>query len=364
MLDILKAVAPWLVTALTAGVPGVAVMEASTIAEKLGLSDKSVDAVNAALGGQPMTPEQLLALKQADADFELKMRQAGFTHAENMAGIQVWLKQTVPKTFTGTHTLRGTSGSNIVSFTLLAHYINISRMLLEHSRHAVLRRSVAITVLMKRYVVNVYVIYVCEIFRKIEARNSMNSKAVVAAIMLLVGALSVVHAAPSIDFVNQEGSSITYRSVQCVAKHSEGQVISVQGQQGDRISSVNLKNLLAGAEGKYGIQCAAVHAQSGVRYATEFEAVKFRAGEFGSRAPEYDENRFGYGVRIPSSKKTAACYDRVALVLREPCLSDYYGREQYHSSQVSGIEDVEFRYDGYSSDVGVFLERNPRVSWR
>ncbi|WGS40712.1 hypothetical protein LFL97_13385 [Burkholderia sp. JSH-S8] len=64
-------------------------MAASTIAEKLGMSDGSVDAVKAALGGQPMTPEQLLALKQADADFELKMRQAGFTHAENMAGIQV-----------------------------------------------------------------------------------------------------------------------------------------------------------------------------------------------------------------------------------------------------------------------------------
>jgi hypothetical protein len=36
-----------------------------------------------------MTPEQLLALRQADDDFALKMRQAGFTHAENMAGIQV-----------------------------------------------------------------------------------------------------------------------------------------------------------------------------------------------------------------------------------------------------------------------------------
>ncbi|KVU64419.1 hypothetical protein WK72_20180 [Burkholderia ubonensis] len=89
MLDVLKTIAPWLVTALTGGVPGVAAMAASTIAEKLGISDGSVDAVKAALGGQPMTPEQLLALKQADADFELKMRQAGFTHAENMAGIHV-----------------------------------------------------------------------------------------------------------------------------------------------------------------------------------------------------------------------------------------------------------------------------------
>ncbi|TKC83820.1 hypothetical protein FAZ69_22570 [Trinickia terrae] len=89
MLDILKTVAPWLVTALTGGVPGVAVMAASAIAERLGLGGDSVEAVKAALTGQSMTPDQLLELKQADADFELKMRQAGFAHVENMAGIQV-----------------------------------------------------------------------------------------------------------------------------------------------------------------------------------------------------------------------------------------------------------------------------------
>ncbi|WP_338509251.1 hypothetical protein [Burkholderia gladioli] len=89
MLDILKTVAPWLVTALTGGVPGVAAMAASAIADRLGLGDGSVEAVTSALSGQSVTPEQLLALKQADADFELKMRQAGFAHVENLAGIQV-----------------------------------------------------------------------------------------------------------------------------------------------------------------------------------------------------------------------------------------------------------------------------------
>ena len=88
-MDILKTVAPWLVTALTGGVPGIAAMAASTIAGKLGFDDSSIDAVKTALTGEPMTPEQLLTLKQADDDFALKMQQAGFTHAENMAGIQV-----------------------------------------------------------------------------------------------------------------------------------------------------------------------------------------------------------------------------------------------------------------------------------
>jgi len=88
-MDVLKTVAPWLVTALTGGVPGIAAMAASAIAGKLGLPDGSVEAVRSALTGQQMTPEQLLVLKQADDNFALKMQQAGFTHAENMAGIQV-----------------------------------------------------------------------------------------------------------------------------------------------------------------------------------------------------------------------------------------------------------------------------------
>lgn len=78
-----------LVAALTGGVPGIAAMAASTIVDKFGFGDGSVDAVKAALVGQSVTLEQLLALKQVDTDFELKMRQAGVAHAESMAGIRV-----------------------------------------------------------------------------------------------------------------------------------------------------------------------------------------------------------------------------------------------------------------------------------
>ncbi|WP_157650333.1 hypothetical protein [Burkholderia ubonensis] len=192
----------------------------------------------------------------------------------------------------------------------------------------------------------------------------MNSKFTSIAMTFAFSAPTMVNATPSIDFVNREGASITYQSVQCMAKHSGGQSISVQGQQGDRASIVDLRNLLAGAEGKYAIQCTAAHAQSGIRYATEFEAVKFREGELGSHAPSYDENRFGYGVTVPTSKTLTHCYDPINIKFREQCLSDYYGKSQYYSSQVSGIEDVQFRYHGYSSNVGVFLENNPRHNSR
>src|SRR5258708_37971190 len=89
MLDLLKTVAPWLITALTGGPIGLAGMAAKTIAEKIGISDATVDGVKAALTGSTMTPEQMLALKQADNDFSTQMQKLGFTHAENMAGIAV-----------------------------------------------------------------------------------------------------------------------------------------------------------------------------------------------------------------------------------------------------------------------------------
>jgi hypothetical protein len=89
MLDFLKTVAPWLITALTGGPIGLAGMAAKTIADKIGLSDSTVDSVKAALTGSTMTPEQMLSLKQADDDFSTQMQKLGFTHAENMAGIQV-----------------------------------------------------------------------------------------------------------------------------------------------------------------------------------------------------------------------------------------------------------------------------------
>jgi hypothetical protein len=89
MLDFLKTVAPWLITALTGGPIGLAGMAAKTIADKIGLSDATIEGVKTALTGNTMTPEQMLSLKAADNDFSLQMQKLGFTHAENMAGIEV-----------------------------------------------------------------------------------------------------------------------------------------------------------------------------------------------------------------------------------------------------------------------------------
>lgn len=80
--SILKTVAPWIGTALGGPLGGMAVTAA---ADALGLSDKTETAIKAALGGA--TPEQMLALKNADNDFAAKMQALGFDNMEKMAAL-------------------------------------------------------------------------------------------------------------------------------------------------------------------------------------------------------------------------------------------------------------------------------------
>lgn len=78
--SIIKTVAPWIGTALGGPLGGMAVEAA---ANALGISEKTADAVKAAIAGA--TPEQMLALKQADQQFAKDMQALGFSHIEKLA---------------------------------------------------------------------------------------------------------------------------------------------------------------------------------------------------------------------------------------------------------------------------------------
>lgn len=80
--SIIKTVAPWIGTALVGPFGGMAVEAA---ANALGLSDKTTDAVKQALSGA--TPEQMLALKKADQDFQVTMQQLGFKQITDLEAI-------------------------------------------------------------------------------------------------------------------------------------------------------------------------------------------------------------------------------------------------------------------------------------
>lgn len=82
--SIVKTVAPWIGTAIGGPLGGMAVEAA---ASALGLTDKTVDAVKAAIAGA--TPEQLLALKNADQGFALQMQSLGFRHVEALEQLSV-----------------------------------------------------------------------------------------------------------------------------------------------------------------------------------------------------------------------------------------------------------------------------------
>jgi hypothetical protein len=81
---ILKAIAPWIGTALGGPLGGVAV---SFAGKALGLTDATQETLKTALAG--MTPEQSLALKQADNDFQAHMQQLGFDHLDKLEALAV-----------------------------------------------------------------------------------------------------------------------------------------------------------------------------------------------------------------------------------------------------------------------------------
>lgn len=82
--QVLKTVAPWIATAFTGPLGGLAV---GAISDALGLSEKTVDAVNQAIAGA--TPEQMLALKAADQNFAVQMQALGFKNESDLAGLEV-----------------------------------------------------------------------------------------------------------------------------------------------------------------------------------------------------------------------------------------------------------------------------------
>lgn len=77
--DVLKTVAPWIGTALGGPLGGMAVEAASSA---LGLSTKTTEGLKQALSGA--TPEQMLALKNADQAFQVQMQSLGFEHLEHL----------------------------------------------------------------------------------------------------------------------------------------------------------------------------------------------------------------------------------------------------------------------------------------
>lgn len=81
--SILATVAPWIGTALGGPLGSMAVTAA---ADALGLSDKTEAAIKSAISGA--TPEQMLALKNADNEFALNMQALGFDSMEKMAALE------------------------------------------------------------------------------------------------------------------------------------------------------------------------------------------------------------------------------------------------------------------------------------
>lgn len=188
----------------------------------------------------------------------------------------------------------------------------------------------------------------------------MRLKATIPMGVIALGIASSVCAAPSIEFIDRDDSIPTYLAVRCVATHANGLAYRAASQHIDNITAVPLADLLAGASGQYKAECTASLNGSHERYTAKFDAVKFQRGETGNEAPEYDENGFGYGVKVPLSQTRSRCYDPITRRMDQGCLDDYYGNGRYFLDPYFPAPDVTFNENReYSSNIGVFLKDNP-----
>ncbi len=83
---VLGTVAPWIGAAATGGVPALIGMAAAQVGQAFGADiNPTVDAISQAIGGA--SPDQMLALKQADHDFAAKMQELGFQNVQALEKI-------------------------------------------------------------------------------------------------------------------------------------------------------------------------------------------------------------------------------------------------------------------------------------
>lgn len=96
--DVLEATAPWLTTALTSGPVGIAAMAAEKLAGVFGLSDTSAAGVAGQLTNLTLTGDQKVQLQQAEYNYQLQMKQMGFTAEAQMAADEAGTLAAINKT--------------------------------------------------------------------------------------------------------------------------------------------------------------------------------------------------------------------------------------------------------------------------
>ena len=88
---VIEPVAPWLATAFGGPLAGAAVNRAigalNVAVQPNATQQQKVDAIDQAISSCALTPDQLVALKNADLAFQEEMKKADFTHIEQLANL-------------------------------------------------------------------------------------------------------------------------------------------------------------------------------------------------------------------------------------------------------------------------------------
>jgi hypothetical protein len=87
-MDFLKSIAPWLAAAASGNVPALLGMAANELSGVLGY-EVAADSVAIEKAANGANAEQLLAIKQADQTFAMKMQELGYGHIEKLEALAV-----------------------------------------------------------------------------------------------------------------------------------------------------------------------------------------------------------------------------------------------------------------------------------
>lgn len=124
----LSTVAPWIGAAATGGVPALVGMAAVQVGNAFGTDVKgSVEAIAQAVGGA--SPDQLLALKQADNDFAEKMQALGFQNTQALEQIAANDRDSARRMHTSVRDL----STPIISYMVMGAFFGVLYLILSQA---------------------------------------------------------------------------------------------------------------------------------------------------------------------------------------------------------------------------------------
>ncbi|WP_159084563.1 hypothetical protein [Dongshaea marina] len=164
----------------------------------------------------------------------------------------------------------------------------------------------------------------------------------------------------SLDFLTEPDNRELGFSVSCKSKQGLNEYSPYNPTTDTTLPShvkrFSLESLMPGEAGKYEINCELSIPATGETISSKYEGVKFSESEYGSSAPEFNDDGWAYGVKY--TKWLSQCYDTSQAIMIESCMDAFYGNKSYYLNEILGEMSIQWHYHDYSDALGAFITKN------